>query len=113
MMSASNAFSANIEANNGTVTVVLIGELDMDTARELNCVLDGLIEQGPDEVILDFSGLSFIDSSGIAALISAQKQLNAQGRKLGVRSPSPLVVKVFEVTDLMSFLNVQSNQAVE
>src|SRR5665213_3332136 len=108
---ASNAFSANIVVDDKNTTVVLLGELDMDSARELNNVLSELFEQGPDEVVLDFSGLSFIDSSGIGALISAQKLLKAQGRHLAIRSPRALVVKVFEVTDLMDFLNVQTDRS--
>lgn len=109
----SNSFSATVVGEDGHTLIVLTGELDMDTVPDLDRVLDQLIEQGPKEVVLDFSGLSFVDSSGIAALISAQKRLNGRGRRLIVQSAGPLVTKVFEVTDLMEFLNVRSDQSVE
>ena len=113
MARASNSFSANVVSNNGSSAVVLLGELDMDTTPILANVLEPFINEGPEEISLDLSGLSFIDSSGIATLISVQKQLVERGRRLSLHSPRPLVVKVLEVTDLIDFLNVESNQTVE
>lgn len=110
---ASSSFSADVVGNDDTMSVVLLGELDMDSAPILERSLETLFGEGPDEIILDFSELAFIDSSGIATLISVQKRLIEQGRHVAVRSPKPIVVKVFEITDLMGYLNVQMNQKAE
>ena len=106
-------FSATVVGLNGVADVLLLGELDIDTASELRAVLDPLVENGPGEIVLDCNGLSFIDSSGIAALISAQKRLGSKGRRLVLRSPRPMIVKVLEVTDLIDFLNVETNERID
>jgi anti-anti-sigma factor len=92
----------------GEPVVRLRGELDLSTAPELARVLDALLEGEVADVALDISGLSFIDSSGISALITAQQDLHKRGRRLSVRSPRPTAVKVFEIAGLMDFLNVES-----
>jgi anti-anti-sigma factor len=93
----------------GTV-VSLLGELDMDSAPRLEEVLDELPGEGPPEIVIDLSELSFLDSTGLGTLIRAQKSLMAQGRRLNVRSPRPAQLRVFEVTDLLDFLNVDIAQ---
>jgi len=75
--------------------VVLLGELDMDSAPDLQHVLEELIAGGPPEIVLDLSNLDFMDSSGLAVLISCRQRLHEKGRRLRVRSLKPNVVRVF------------------
>src|ERR1700677_2220817 len=66
----SACFSAELLNGEGPAVVKLIGELDVSTAPQLEACLEGLGADGPD-VRLDLSGLSFCDSSGISALVTA------------------------------------------
>jgi len=91
--------------------VVLLGELDIDSAPELTALLASVVENGPAEVIVECSGLSFIDSSGLSVLIAAQKRLTDRGARLVVRSPRPNVLKVIEITRLGKYLNVDDGTA--
>lgn len=54
-------------------------------------------ESGPDRVILDLSQVSFVDSSGLGAIVASMKQLG-RGRKLELAGLSPMVDKVFRLT---------------
>jgi anti-sigma B factor antagonist len=90
-------FSATLAHLNGNAIVVLIGELDLETAAELEWVLGELIQAGRPEVVLDCSALSFMTSSGLTVLIGAQKQLRQQGRHLTLRAPRPVVARVLEI----------------
>jgi anti-sigma B factor antagonist len=105
MSSSAEIFSAAVGAGDDSV-VALAGELDMATAPELAGVLDAMVEEGPLEVVLDFSGLSFIDSSGIAVLVAIQHRLNELGRTLSIRAARPAAVRVFEIAGLVDFLHV-------
>jgi anti-anti-sigma factor len=100
-------FSASLQSLDGSAVIVLVGELDMDTVPELTQVLDPLVENGPPEVVLDFSGLSFIDSAGLTALVGAQNRLNEQNRRLVVRSPRSQAVRVFEIVGLSDFIGLE------
>jgi len=60
---------------------------------------------GPDRVILDLSGVSFIDSSGLGAIVAAMKQLG-EGRRLDLAGLQPMVEKVFRLTRLDSVFSL-------
>jgi anti-sigma B factor antagonist len=109
MSPPTEGFSAKVVGFNGDSVVVLSGELDMATAPELTGVLVTIIEDGPQEVVLDLSGLSFIDSSGIAALVDSQQRLSEQKRRLSIHGAQPGAVRVFEIAGLVDFLHVQSD----
>ena len=106
MDSSSNSFSATLESFNGYAAVVLVGELDLDSAPALSSVLDPLLDDGPFEVIIECSSLSFIDSSGIAVLVAAQKRLQIRGGQLVVRSLQPHARRIFATVGLIDFLGV-------
>ena len=101
-------FSAKIVGLDDDPVIFLTGELDMATAPELARVLGPLIDHGPEEVVLDLSGLSFIDSSGIAALVDSQQRLSTQKRRLSVHGAQQGTARVFEIAGLVDFLRVQA-----
>lgn len=74
----------------------LEGELDMATAGGLTGLL--LAASGGDTpLVLDFSGVSFMDSSGLRALLEGAGLPNGGGPVV-VQDPSPQVRRVFEIT---------------
>jgi anti-sigma B factor antagonist len=105
--SPTTSFAVSLVSLESGVVVVLVGELDLDSAPQLSGVLDPLIEEGPAEIVLDLSELTFIDSSGIAALVAAQQNLNEQDRRLALVSPKPFTRKLLETVGLIEFLGVR------
>jgi anti-anti-sigma factor len=103
-----NAFSATVAEIDGESVITLSGELDMATAPDLVAVLDSEVERGlgSGDLLLDLAGLSFIDSSGIAVLVTGQQALIQQERRLSIRGARPHAMKVFEIAGLMELLNV-------
>jgi anti-sigma B factor antagonist len=112
MNGGAETFSAKVSGLDGDSLVVLAGELDMATAPELAGVLSHLVVKGPHDVTLDFSDLTFIDSSGIAVLVDAQHRLGEVGRQLSIRAPRRTALRVFEIAGLLDFLQVRP-EAVE
>jgi anti-sigma B factor antagonist len=88
----------------GPTVVRLLGELDLSTVPELEACLEGLGADGAD-VRLDLSGLSFCDSSGISAMVTASKQVRKGGGSLSIASPQPAVRSVLEITGLFDYLS--------
>ena len=64
--------------------VSVMGEVDLATALALEQTLLGAVEDGKGEVIVDFTGFSFLDSRGLRALITTRTRLGA--RTAGWRS---------------------------
>ena len=67
----------------GVVRVTLTGELDVATAPRLADALDEVAEPTT-RVILDMSGLTFMDSSGLQAIVSARARVADAGRRLAL-----------------------------
>ena len=73
-MNISTAFSA------GRLTVYLTGELDHHAARCAIHTIDELLDEYlPRDCALDMSGLSFMDSSGIAVIIRVSRRMKNLG----------------------------------
>ncbi|MEO6123529.1 MAG: STAS domain-containing protein [Ilumatobacteraceae bacterium] len=77
------------------------GEIDLDSAPELGKALDDLIEQGATLVILDASGVEFLDSSGLRVIVRAGNALSDAGGQLLIEGMSGAVQRVLEVSGLI------------
>jgi anti-sigma B factor antagonist len=96
--------NARIEsvAWDGGVSLRLIGELDLATHPEIETLILQRLETEP-SIVIDLSGLTFMDSSGLRTLIQVKKAADALRRPFAlVRGPSP-VHKVFEITGLLDY----------
>ncbi len=74
--------------------------LDAFTGPELSELLSDLVELGARRVILDLSGATLIDSSGLGAIFSGHLQLRADGGTLELVPAGPAVMRGFELTGL-------------
>ena len=79
------------------------GEIDASTVGQLKEQLDG----AEGDVVVDLSGVEFIDSSGLRVLIGAQQELEAKGASLVLRSPSRAVQRLFELSSVDSYFTIE------
>jgi anti-sigma B factor antagonist len=87
-------------------TFLVLGELDMSTAEELLRELEPALERTDADLTLDLSGLEFIDSSGLRALLEVSRRLDGGG-KLLLASPSDPAARVFQLVRIDTFPNIQ------
>ena len=78
--------------------VVAEGEVDMFTAPALRARLGRAMGAPSTVVVLDTSAVTFIDCAGLRELIAVRARLVASGRTLHLRSPSPTVLRLLELT---------------
>jgi anti-anti-sigma factor len=104
-MGSGDGFSLVVEQDAGGVVVVRIfGELDMATAPQLR---ECLIDLEGTTVTLDFSGVTFMDSGGIAVLACAMKRARERGAELCVRGVRPAQMRVLEITGMADELKFE------
>lgn len=108
--SSARPFAAAVVHLDGNAVVMVSGELDLETAPELRQALNTVIASGYQQIVLDVSELSFVDSQGLAALIHAQQQLSGNGRSLVLRSPQPALVNLLQLMGLRDILSVAEIQ---
>ena len=67
------------------LTIALSGEIDHQVARNMmDAITDAVAERLPARLVLDMSGVTFMDSSGIAVLLRALRQVQQIGGTLRV-----------------------------
>ncbi len=80
--------------------VAVFGEIDMATAPELASAIES-VGDGAGRVVVDLSEVTFLDSSGLNALVHCQRALEARQIAFRVVSPANhLIRRVFEIAQL-------------
>ncbi len=82
------------------VTVSLKGELDLSTVAKVEEELRRVEASDASVVVLDLSGLTFLDSTGLRAVITADERARAQGRRFVIVKGPDAVQRVFAITRL-------------
>jgi anti-anti-sigma factor len=74
----------------------------------LRRALDEALEASPHTVV-DFTELSFIDSSGLSVLVEAHKRARDRGGVFVVRNPTPMLRRLLDITRLDSLLVLETS----
>ena len=93
----------DVATDNGTTIVRPAGDrLDIEVAAQFRGVLLSLIEKGNRQLVVDLKDVTFIDSSGLGALVSALKTLKRTSGVGDVRLArvQPPVVSLLEIIRL-------------
>lgn len=86
------------------------GDLDLATAPTLKRRLRNAIDEGWRRVVVDLTDVTFIDSSGIAALVFARRRLESSGGAIAIVAPSDQQQHVFRLTGLDDVLGVKGSK---
>ena len=101
------------ERNGGVLTVFLCGELDHHAAKKVIPNVLSLIDiELPTAVVLDFSSVNFMDSSGIALIIGTFKRSRSVDGSFKVINVSRQAYKVLEAASICKIVDVSCKEAV-
>jgi anti-sigma B factor antagonist len=93
-------------SQDGVELVQVEGEVDIATASRLISVLNSSVADAIRSVIVDLSRVGFMDSTGLALLINANRRLSLRRKGFAVICPPGPLRRVFEITDMIETLNV-------
>lgn len=91
-----------------TATLSLEGEIDLSSAHLLVDSIDEAIADGASVVVLDFAGVTFINSTGLGAMVAATKRLRAEGGDLVLRQFRGIPASALATTGLDRFFTIES-----
>jgi anti-sigma B factor antagonist len=89
-----------IEEQDGLARLLLRGELDLSTVAKVQEALQRVEADPPPVIVLDLSKLTFLDSTGLRCLVTADQRARAAGRRLVIVRGPDAVQRVFEITRL-------------
>lgn len=94
------AFGLTTRYSGRQVVLALRGEVDKLTAPTFASVLDALFDDGRRDIVVDVAELDFMDASGLGVIGPMSCRLHDDGGALTVRSPSPMVRRILEITEM-------------
>lgn len=101
-----SSINRSLEAD-GAVSVVVVGEIDFSNADQLaGCLREAVAASAPRVVRVDLGQATFIDSTGLGALIEGYQATTAIGSRFLVVNPTPTFRRVLDVTGLCEFFGL-------
>lgn len=105
-----NGFSLLVSDDGRDLRVAVEGEIDLAVAPRLLDVLLCAAEVYDGRVIvLDLSGVSFMDCTGLTVLTQVHEQLCRQQCHLVLENPAPIVARVIALTGLDSLVDIRAD----
>jgi anti-anti-sigma factor len=100
MTSINQQFRAEVRANGSGAWIDIAGEIDLASVCRLREALAEALSYRPDVLYLAMGGVSFMDSSGVAALSRVQKEGLRRGYTVVIHAPTKAVRRVLELSGL-------------
>jgi anti-sigma B factor antagonist len=89
-----------VELVGGVPVVAVPAEIDITNARDLRSALLAAAAAGPGTLVADMTRTWFCDSSGLHALLAANKRAQAEGGELLLVIPDTAVLRIFAITGI-------------
>ncbi len=90
----------------GVGVVHVVGELDMSTSSRVE---EAIASAAPgSRVIVDLTGCTFLDSSGVRGLVGAQRDVVERGGGLELVAAEPNIIRVLEITNVNTVVAVHA-----
>lgn len=97
-----------IEKEKDKITVYLKGELDHHAARMIREEVDEILRSSlPKLLVMDFSGVPFMDSSGIGLILGRYKLIRTMGGEVVIRGATEAVRRMIELSGLKSIIEIE------
>jgi len=90
-----------------TRVISVAGEIHVTTAPEFSQRLNDAISAGTRGVVIDMSGVEFIDSTGLSVLLNGLRRVTRSDGRLALVVTNPTVLRLFEITKLDSTFDIQ------
>ena len=102
---------ARVRDEAGTAVIELAGDVDRDAEATLDAAYSQ-VEQAR-MVVLDFSGVPYINSTGIAVIVGLLARARRNGQTLGARGLTEHYRQIFEITRLADFMTILDEEGAE
>jgi anti-sigma B factor antagonist len=94
-------FGVDLERSGEDVSIVILeGEVDIYSAPRFKEALLQGIEQGARTIIVDLTGVTFIDSTALGVLVSGAKRVRPRNGSLDIVCNDENITRIFEITGL-------------
>jgi anti-sigma B factor antagonist len=102
--------TAAVRYRDGTAVVDLPAQIDSTAERALNGAYAAAADHGSKTVLLNFGGVEFLSSTGIALVVGILARARKDGRKITAVGLSDHYREIFEITRLADFMTIYADE---
>jgi anti-anti-sigma factor len=104
-------FHASVRQQPDSATIDLHGEINAMADQQLQAAYTEAESQSPSTIVLNFSEVTYINSTGIALIVGLMARARKAHRRLAVYGLSDHYVEIFQITRLSDFMQIYSDEA--
>jgi anti-sigma B factor antagonist len=104
-------FAAQVRQEKAMAVIDLKGEINTFSEETLNRAYAEAVAANPNAVLLNFGGVDYINSTGIALIVGLLAQARKSGRRLVTTGLSSHYVEIFQITRLSDFMTIYPDEA--
>jgi anti-anti-sigma factor len=104
-------FDASVRTMDGRAVIDLRGQIDGGAKDELGAIYERSVLSDAGDVLLNFAGVEYINSTGIALIVGLLGRARAEGRTLAACGLSDHYREIFEITRLADFIAIYPDEA--
>ena len=104
-------FKASVRIQKDYAIIDMHGEINTFAESELNCAYEIANHENPEVIYLNFSQVSYINSTGIALIVGMLAEARKSHQKLSVYGLNDHYLEIFRITRLADFMNIYSDEA--
>jgi anti-sigma B factor antagonist len=108
---STTGFDASVRPGQDRAVIDLYGRIDGAAREGLAGVYEQAVADGADGVLLNFAGVEYINSTGIALIVGLLGRARADGRSLAACGLSDHYREIFEITRLADFIPLYADEA--
>jgi anti-anti-sigma factor len=108
---ATNTLVAQVRQAGATAIIDLRGEINTFSEEALNTAYASATQTNPTAILLNFSSVEYINSTGIALIVGLLAQARKSGKRLITTGLSPHYIEIFQITRLSDFMNIYPDEA--
>lgn len=94
----------------GVIICYVAGEVNMSTSPDFKKEFEKILGAKAKKIIINFAGVTYIDSSGLATIVEIFKKLSSYGGQLRLSNLSPKVKNLFELTKLEKLFKIAATE---
>jgi anti-sigma B factor antagonist len=94
-----------------TGILALVGEIDLHRSPQVKETLEPLLARKLPRILLDFSGVTYVDSSGLATMIETLQRVQTYGGQLAIFGLRDSVRSIFEIARLDQIFRIFPDEA--
>jgi anti-sigma B factor antagonist len=98
------------EMKDGLMICRVEGDINLNTAAGIKKEFAGFLEQKPSRVIINFSKVAYIDSSGLGMLVEILKRVKGYGGSLKLTDLSAKIKSMFEIIQFNKIFDIMDNE---